>query len=363
MQIYLVGGAVRDQSLGLPVKERDWVVVGATPEQLIEQGYQPVGKDFPVFLHPDTHEEYALARTERKSGRGYAGFTFDTDVAVTLEQDLLRRDLTINAMAQDAKGRIIDPYHGKQDLYARVLRHVSNAFVEDPVRVLRVARFAARFAHLKFTVAPATLKLMQQMVANEEVNYLVAERVWQEVQKALQAPTPSEFFKVLQTCGALSVIFPEMQSLPYLSAIDAADADAPWIRFAVLVGSLSEKELAELTKRLRVPKQYAELATLTSRWHKCLVNIHEFSADALVDLLVRGDGVRRKQRFQEFLKASQYIWQSQGVDVSAGCKLLQQTLTAILDIDTQALQQQDLVGPEFAAALKQLRIAAVKRLL
>jgi tRNA nucleotidyltransferase (CCA-adding enzyme) len=210
MQIYIVGGAVRDRLLGLPVKDRDWVVVGASVQSMLQQGYKPVGKDFPVFLHPRSHEEYALARTERKTGKGYHGFAFHADESVTLEQDLARRDLTINAIAEDDQGRLIDPYHGQQDLRAGVLRHVSPAFAEDPVRILRLARFAARFG---FAVADETLLLMRNMVAAGEVDALVAERVWQEMAKALMEDKPSRFFLVLRECGALQRILPEIDAL------------------------------------------------------------------------------------------------------------------------------------------------------
>src|SRR5690349_1286787 len=213
MEVYLVGGAVRDRLLGLPVRERDWVVVGARPEDLERQGYTPVGREFPVFLHPQTKEEYALARLERKVSPGYRGFTTQFSPDVTLEEDLKRRDLTINALAEAASGEIIDPYGGQRDLQARVLRHVSEAFVEDPVRILRLARFAARFAELGFTVAPETLRLMSEMVKSGEVDALVPERVWQETERALGEARPDVFFQVLKECGALAVIFPEIDAL------------------------------------------------------------------------------------------------------------------------------------------------------
>ncbi|MGA9423396.1 MAG: multifunctional CCA addition/repair protein, partial [Rhodanobacteraceae bacterium] len=213
MRIYLVGGAVRDRLLGRSVSDRDYVVVGATPQDMLHLGYRPIGKDFPVFLHPDTQEEYALARTERKSGRGYHGFVFRTDPTVTLEQDLTRRDLTINAMAEDADGGLIDPFGGARDLEKRVLRHVAPAFAEDPVRVLRVARFAARYAPLGFRVADETLALMRKMVADGEIDHLVAERVWAETRRALSEPRPSAFLQTLRACGALAVLFPEVDAL------------------------------------------------------------------------------------------------------------------------------------------------------
>ena len=212
-EVYLVGGAVRDKRLGLAVKDRDWVVVGASPEELADAGYKPVGKDFPVFLHPESHEEYALARTERKSGRGYHGFTFNTDPSVTLEEDLARRDLTVNAMAETLDGKLVDPFNGAQDLENRTLRHVSDAFLEDPVRVLRVAKFMARFAHLGFSVAPETMDLMRDMVSDGEVDHLVPERVWQEMYSALGYTTPRSFIESLRECGALKVLLPEADAL------------------------------------------------------------------------------------------------------------------------------------------------------
>jgi tRNA nucleotidyltransferase (CCA-adding enzyme) len=213
MQIFLVGGAVRDQLLGLPVTEKDWVVVGASDEELLAQGFKSVGKDFPVFLHPHTQEEYALARQERKTAPGYGGFSFDTQPSVSLEEDLLRRDLTINAMAQDEQGAIIDPYGGQQDLQARLLRHVSPAFSEDPVRILRIARFSARYHHLGFSIAPETLQLMAAMVDAQEVDHLVPERVWKETSRALQEASPVVYFHVLRSCGALARLMPELDAL------------------------------------------------------------------------------------------------------------------------------------------------------
>ena len=208
MQVYLVGGAVRDEQLGLPVNERDWCVVGATPNQLIDDGYKPVGKDFPVFLHPESNEEYALARTERKTAAGYHGFAFDTSPDVTIEEDLSRRDLTMNAMAKDGNGELIDPFGGKQDIEERVIRHVSDAFVEDPVRILRAAKFAARFAHLGFRIAPETRDLMRRMVADGEADALVPDRVWKETEAALRGPNPRVFFESLRACRALKVLYP-----------------------------------------------------------------------------------------------------------------------------------------------------------
>ena len=287
MEIYLVGGAVRDQLLDLPVAERDWVVVGATPEQMVALGYRPVGKDFPVFLHPETHEEYALARTERKSGHGYKGFQVHASPEVTLEQDLLRRDLTINAMAMDEQGSLIDPYGGEADLRNGLLRHVSPAFVEDPVRILRVARFAARFARWGFHLCHATLALMREMVRDGEVDYLVPERVWAELAKTLQTDRPAQFFQLLHACGALAVLFPELEPLhadtgKAHGSVDtgalrllehAVELAATEERFALLGRALAEArggeaaaaDLERLCMRTKVPNDYRDLILLVAR--------------------------------------------------------------------------------------------------
>lgn len=341
MQIYLVGGAVRDRLLGLPVQERDWVVVGATPDDMLALGYRPVGKDFPVFLHPESHEEYALARTERKTGRGYHGFEFHSAPQVTLADDLKRRDLTINALAEDAQGKLIDPYGGRRDLDARVLRHVSPAFAEDPVRVLRVARFAARFAPLGFKPAPETLALSRTMAANGEVDALVAERVWQETIKALAADKPSVFFQTLRDCGALAKVFPELDRLfgvpqpaehhpeidtgvHVMLVLDQAArlSPDPAVRFAALVHDLGkgttpanklphhyghEERGAELVdalcERLRVPREFRELALLTARFHGKVHRAAELRPETALRLLQDCDVFRRPQRFEQLLLA------------------------------------------------------------
>ena len=307
MKTYCVGGAVRDELLGLPVKDRDWVVVGATPEQMVELGYRPVGKDFPVFLHPETHEEYALARTERKSGRGYRGFTVFASPDVTLEEDLTRRDLTINAIARGDDGVLADPFGGIADIAAGVLRHVSPAFAEDPVRILRVARFAARFG---FSIAPATHDLMRHMVADGEADHLVAERVWQELARGLMERCPSAMFAVLQDTGALARVAPELGSglsTPTLAIVDrAATAQAPLaVRFALAVHSTPDaSSLALLCDRLRVPTDCRELALL------CLTGIDRVryavdrDAEGLVDLLQWADALRRPPRFHDLLNAA-----------------------------------------------------------
>ncbi len=284
MQIYLVGGAVRDRLLELPVKERDWVVIGATPEEMLALGYRQVGKDFPVFLHPDTHEEYALARTERKTGPGYKGFSFHTSPDISLIDDLKRRDLTINAIAESAGGELIDPYNGEEDLRNGVLRHVSSAFSEDPVRILRIARFAARFAHFGFTVSHDTNRLMRDMVSSGEADHLVAERVWAELEKALATSTPSRFFKVLRGCGALLTLFPEINASyaikekgshdsPTSTAVtllqqSAEKTDDICIRFALLLWALQPgketqnrvQSVTNLCKRVKAPSKFTALA-------------------------------------------------------------------------------------------------------
>jgi len=343
MKIYMVGGAVRDALLGLPVQDRDWVVIGATPEQMLAQGYLPVGRDFPVFLHPETREEYALARTERKSGRGYRGFVVDAAPDVTLEEDLARRDLTINAIAKDVDGisarALFDPYFGHRDLQARVLRHVSKAFREDPVRILRVARFAARFAD--FSVAPETMQLMREMVDAGEADHLVPERVWQELARGLMEAQPPRMFAVLRSCGALAVLLPEVERLwgvpqraEYHPEVDtgvhlmmvlamAARLNAPLgVRFACLTHDLGkgttpadmlprhighEQRSAQLLRgvceRLRVPVDCRELADVVAREHGNIHRSGELNAAAVLRLLERCDAIRKPARFEDVLLA------------------------------------------------------------
>jgi tRNA nucleotidyltransferase (CCA-adding enzyme) len=292
VKAYLVGGSVRDELLGLPVQDKDYVVVGATPEEMTAAGYKPVGRDFPVFLHPKTREEYALARTERKSGRGYKGFTVHAAPDVTLEQDLARRDLTINAMARAKDGALIDPFNGKQDLEARILRHVSAAFAEDPVRILRVARFAARFG---FRIADETMQLMKQMVDSGEANHLVRERVWQEFARGLAEPQPEKMFEALEQCGLRAKMLPEVRALP-------ARFDGPLaVRFAVLCWPLTETEIEAICARLRVPNEERELAILASRTQKLLASA---KADQLLLLFKRADAFRRPERFALLLQAA-----------------------------------------------------------
>ena len=294
MKTYVVGGAVRDELLGLPVRDRDYVVVGATPEEMIAQGFKPVGKDFPVFLHPTTHEEYALARTERKSGRGYKGFTVYAAPEVTLEEDLRRRDLTINAMAKDESGTLIDPFGGKKDLEGRVLRHVSEAFAEDPVRILRVARFAARFA---FAVHPDTLGLMRRMVSSGEADHLVPERVWQEFAKGLTEAHAERLFEVLRSAGLYEKLFPEVKALP--SGFSGSLPE----RFARLAWALDEKQALTLSERLKAPAEVRDLAVLAAALRPALLS--KASPRHLLEILKRGDAFRRPERFAQLLSVAE----------------------------------------------------------
>ncbi len=341
MKIYTVGGAVRDGLLGLPVKDRDHVVVGATPQQLLERGFRPVGKDFPVFLHPETQEEYALARTERKTAPGYKGFAFHAAPDVTLEEDLARRDLTINAIAQDEDGTLVDPYQGRADIERRVFRHVSDAFIEDPVRILRLARFAARFAD--FTVAPETQALMQRMVEEGEVDALVPERVWQELARGLMERKPSRMFEVLRSCGALQRILPELAALwgvpqpekwhpeidtgvHVMLVVDwaAAQGFSLPIRFAALLHDLgkgstppemwprhhghearSERLAEQVCARLKVPGECRDLALMTAREHGNVGRAFEMRPDTLVKFFARCDAFRKPQRFIDMLRAAE----------------------------------------------------------
>jgi len=305
MKIYQVGGAVRDELLGRGVEDRDYVVVGATPEEMERLGFKPVGKDFPVFLHPRTHAEHALARTERKNARGYKGFTVYAAPDVTLEDDLARRDLTINAIAKDEHGNLVDPFGGAADLKAGVLRHVGPAFVEDPVRLLRVARFAARFG---FRVAPETMRLMREMVANGEVDALVPERVWQELAKGLMEPAPRRMFETLAECGALPRVLPEWVRLDGRRAFGALDEAAKRglslpARYAALFASAPVDAADEAAARLRAPSECRDLAILAARWSAPLRAAEALDATALVDLLERVDAFRRPERFAELLAA------------------------------------------------------------
>jgi tRNA nucleotidyltransferase (CCA-adding enzyme) len=308
MQVYLVGGAVRDELLGRAVHERDWVVVGATSAQMEQDGYRAVGREFPVFLHPETNEEYALARLERKTSPGYRGFATEFSPDVTLEQDLLRRDLTINAIARSADGQLIDPYGGVRDIEQRVLRHVSPAFVEDPVRILRVARFAARFTSFGFSVAPETQALMSEMVRNGEVKALVPERVWRETERALGEANPEAFFDVLQQCGALPVLFPglawldaDRQALLHAVQITADGA----VRFAALGSGVPLKDIVSLCDRLRTPAEYREVARLTASITMRLgAGLGSTPGDTLLAIFEQSDAFRRRERFDKVLLAT-----------------------------------------------------------
>ena len=341
METYQVGGSLRDELLGLPVSERDWVVVGATPEQLVALGYRPVGRDFPVFLHPQTGEEHALARTERKTSPGYRGFAVHSAPDVTLEQDLQRRDLTVNAIARNIAGVYIDPFGGRKDVEARVLRHVSGAFIEDPVRILRVARFAARFATLGFSIAPETLDLMRRMVSSGECNALVPERVWAETEKALATDAPQVYVEVLRACGALAVVFPEVERLfgvpqperwhpeidtgiHVLMVLEQAArlTQDPSVRFAALVHDLGkgltppaewprhagheERSVALLdtmAERLRFPRDYHDLGRLVARYHGQCHRLAELRHGTVLKLLEGLDAFRRPARLEQFLLA------------------------------------------------------------
>jgi len=341
VKIYRVGGAIRDQLLGITSKDTDWVVTGTTPEAMIAQGYRPIGKDFPVFLHPDTHQEYALARTERKVAKGYAGFSFNTAPEITIEQDLLRRDLTINAIASDEKGNIIDPFNGQQDIQNRILRHVSEAFIEDPVRVLRVARFAARFHQLGFTIAEETKKLIQQIGESGELDALVAERVWTELDKALAEDDPQVFFTSLRECNVLSTLFPEIDNLfgipqtaKFHPEIDTGihvmmvlkkSAELNYdndIRFAALTHDLGKantptqtlpshhghehrgvKLTKQFCKKWRVPKATTELALITCEYHTHIHRAYELKPTTLLKLFKQTDSFRRPERFIKMTRA------------------------------------------------------------
>jgi len=322
MEIYLVGGAVRDELLGIPVHEQDWVVVGATPKELLKQGYRTVGNDFPVFLHPDTGEEYALARTERKSGHGYNGFTFYTSPDVSLEQDLIRRDLTINAIAKDNNGKLIDPYHGQDDLEKKLLRHISPAFSEDPLRVLRVARFAAKLNKHGFRIATETLSTMKQIGSCGELNHLTPERVWQEWDKALTTSNPAVFITSLISCDALAILSPELDqyikntSSSNQTPLNALDLSAELelsspIRFASLLaplgiafqGDQTQNILKKICTQLKTPKTFQDTALIATILFPALENINTLTTKEFLELLEKTDFFRRTERFWDAVKA------------------------------------------------------------
>lgn len=400
MQTYLVGGAVRDKLLGLPVKDRDWVVVGATPEQMLELGYRPVGKDFPVFLHPDTKEEYALARTERKSGKGYKGFSFHTDPDVTLEEDLQRRDLSINAMAEDEAGNLIDPYNGSADIKEKQLRHVSPAFSEDPLRVLRVARFAAT---LGFKVAPETMDLLRQMSNGGELEALVSERVWTETEKALAGRYPGRYILVLRACQALAVLFPELERLfgipqpeKYHPEIDtglhtimclnqaARLTDAPVVRFATLLHDLGKGTTPEsewpshhgheargaklvdtVCDRFRIPNKYRELARLVARYHLDCHRILQMKPETILKKLEQLDAFRRPERLDDFLLACEADARGRaGFEDNdyPQAVFFKQALAAANEVDSQSLQEKGFEGKSLGREIKKQRVEKIARL-
>nr|WP_100549069.1 MULTISPECIES: multifunctional CCA addition/repair protein [unclassified Pseudomonas] len=401
MQIYKVGGAVRDRLLGRPISEVDWVVVGASAEQMLELGYRPVGADFPVFLHPQTGEEYALARTERKSGRGYGGFTFHASPDVTLEQDLIRRDLTVNAMAEDDQGNLIDPYNGQQDLEARILRHVSPAFAEDPLRVLRVARFAARYAPLGFSVAPETLALMRQLAESGELAHLTAERSWKEISRALMEPRPDVFVQVLRDCGALAALLSEVDDLfgvpqpqahhpeidtgeHVLSVLrQCAEHDQPLnVRWASLLHDVGKgltpedqwprhiaheqkglRLIQAINERCKAPRDCAELAMLVGEFHTHGHRALELRPSTLLELLQRFDVFRRPQRFAEFVAACEMDARGRlGLEqreYPQGAYLLG-AAEAARQVPVKPLLEKGFKGAELGEALNRERLQALK---
>jgi tRNA nucleotidyltransferase (CCA-adding enzyme) len=357
MQVYLVGGAVRDELLGRPVHERDWVVVGATPAEMERSGFRAVGREFPVFLHPVTKEEYALARQEHKTGPGYRGFSVNFSPDVTLEQDLQRRDLTINAMARGNDGALVDPYGGRRDLELRWLRHVAPSFIEDPVRVLRVARFAARFAALGFRLAPETAQLLTEMVRNGEVNALVPERVWREMQRALTEVHPESFFDLLHECGALKIILPELswsdRERDTLTRAVGLSSDAS-VRFAALMAGIDVAGIDSLCARLRVPADYRDLARLTARFATRLTHQDRSAAQNLLDLFEKSDALRRPERFEKLLLAARA---RDSLDAT-----IPAALAAVTEVRLTDEQLATLKGPAIAATLHAARLRRLERL-
>ena len=401
MQIYLVGGAVRDSLLGRTASEKDWVVVGSTPEEMINAGFRPVGKDFPVFLHPETHEEYALARTERKTAPGYHGFSFHAAPDITLEEDLKRRDLTINAIARDGDGRLTDPCGGVDDIEKRILRHVSDAFSEDPVRILRVARFAARFYKPGFTIADKTWRLMQQMVSNGEVDALVPERVWAETRRALFEDKPSVYFEVLRTCGALRKLFPELECLwdvpqpgywyPEMNtdvhAMTALDMAAgltkdEQVRFAVLTSHLGKDTgltdilsshdkheqygvglVRQLCKRYKIPGKYRDLALIVAKYHGCFHRIAAMKPATILKLLHRIDAFRKPGRFHQYVLACEVDLRSRnGFEeiIPQQTEQIHACYEAATSVDIPAAIR-GLKGEQAKTAIDNARIAAIKK--
>lgn len=368
MQIYLVGGAVRDKLLGLPIRERDWVVVGANPDEMLSKGFRQVGKDFPVFLHPETQEEYALARTERKTAPGYKGFKVHASPQVTLEQDLQRRDLTVNAIAQDENGNLIDPFNGQGDLKNKILRHVSDAFIEDPVRILRIARFSARFGKLQFSIAAETTALMKKMVANGEVDELVAERVWAELNKALKEPAPQYFFQTLNESGALQKLFPEEDNLQLgLTTLEQACklSEDSIIRFSCWVYHLGQEKIKALCQRLHIPNDYQDLALLLVQHHTTFHTAIELTPTKILETLKTLDGFRRPQRFETFLIAAEAISRSMPGHESWPHPQREYLYTALVTaqkISAKDLTKIRLEGNEIAQELDIHRRAAISKI-
>ena len=398
LDCYLVGGAVRDALLGLTTRDRDWVVVGSNPEDMLASGFQPVGQDFPVFLHPQTHEEYALARRERKVSPGYRGFAIDASRHVTLEEDLARRDLTINAMARARDGRLIDPWHGARDIEQRRLRHVSASFAEDPVRILRVARFAARYTRLGFTVAEETMALMRTMVTSGEIDALVAERVWQEIKDALSEDCPRRFFETLSECQALHRLIPELDHLttdpnadqapngiPRMYAFKALDKSValssdPRIRFAALVHGLGDTNptplspstdhpppragclLQELCERLRVPKRYRQLATMVANGVGSMTRLKDLAPRHILSLLQSMDAFRKPNQVSDFICACQASLLAHGhtdEEVTSTCELLQRCFEAARNIEVSDLATNDCPGEEIRTVVARRRVDAI----
>ncbi len=394
---------MRDKLLGLPVKERDWVVVGATPEAMIAQGFKRVGRDFPVFLHPVTHEEYALARTERKTAPGYRGFQIQADPGVSLEEDLRRRDLTINALAEDENGRIIDFYGGVGDLERRILRHTSPAFMEDPVRILRIARFAARYAQLGFRVADETMSFMRNMVDNGEANALVPERVWQELVRALAEETPVEFFQVLRRCGALAVIFPEIERLfgvpqpsehhpeidsgahTMMALVQASRLSKdPEVRFAALTHDLGKGAtppedwpkhidherrgvalVEALCERLKSPRSYRDLARHVARYHLRCHRAKELRPNTILKTLEALDAFRKPDRFEKFLLACEADFRGRAGNEDTPypqADLFRSALAVADAIDPKPLIEDGFIGESLAQEIRKQRLSAIKRL-
>lgn len=363
MQVFLVGGAVRDKLLNRPVTERDWVVVGATQEQLLAKGYTQVGKDFPVFLHPKTQEEYALARTERKTGGGYTGFSCHATPDVTLEEDLLRRDLTINAMAQTAGGEIIDPYHGQADLQKRLLRHVSAAFSEDPLRIFRVARFAARYAYLGFTVADDTMALMQSMASSDDIRQLSAERVWQETRRALMERSPEVYLSVLHKSGALRAWMPELDAVDISKQtadclLRAAASEQPLtVRWSALCWTLSLPALEALQRRLKVPNLEADSARLAVKTMPSLTDTIVHS-EWLLGILNICDAWRRPERLERLTLLLGVVYPEQGPLFQ---KLLTDSLAVANEVDVKAIIAAGFTGPDIKLQLNQQRLMRIQQ--